>query len=66
MEKYDTDRQAINENIPRSMRFADWIPKATDTEPEYVIRFALPWQQTLREHGSILRLNLHCLTCQFQ
>lgn len=23
--------------------FADWIPKATDTESEYVIRFALPW-----------------------
>lgn len=63
MEKYDTDRQAINDNTPRSMRFTYWIPKATDTESEYVIRSALPWKQKLRERASILLLNLHCLTC---
>jgi len=63
MEKYGRARQDINENIPRSVRFADWILKATDTKSEYVIRFALPWQQNLREHASVLLLHLHCFTC---
>jgi hypothetical protein len=43
VEKHERARQAINDNIPRSMLFAYRIPKATDTECEYVKRFALPW-----------------------
>jgi predicted peptidase len=37
VEKYGTDRQAIDENIKQHMRFACWITKAIDTHSEYVI-----------------------------
>ena len=33
-----------------------WTTKAVDTHSEYVIRFALPGQQWLREHALILGL----------
>ena len=31
------------------MRIACWIPKATDTNSQYVILIAFPWQQLFRE-----------------
>jgi hypothetical protein len=37
------------------MRFACWIPKATDTHSEQVILIALARQQWLWERASILR-----------
>jgi len=37
VEKYDTARRAIGDNIIRRMCFACWIHKATNTHPEYVI-----------------------------
>jgi hypothetical protein len=33
------------------MRIACWIPKATNTHSEYVIRIAFPLQQWLHENG---------------
>ena len=39
----------------RRMRFATWIPKATDTNSQYVIFMAFPPQQWLRERASLLR-----------
>jgi hypothetical protein len=39
----------------RRMRFACWIPKATDTHSEYVILNAFPLQQWLHESASMLR-----------
>jgi len=36
------------------MRIARWIPKATNTHSEYVTLIALPMQQWLHEHTSIL------------
>jgi hypothetical protein len=55
MEKYGTAGQATDDNIIRSMRFAYWIPKATDTHSEYVILIAFPRQQWLCERPSMLR-----------
>jgi hypothetical protein len=37
------------------MRIACWIPKATNTQSEYVILIAFPPQQWLRERASLLR-----------
>jgi hypothetical protein len=39
----------------RRMRFACWIPKATNTHSEYVILIALLMQQWLHERASLLR-----------
>jgi len=38
------------------MRIANWIPKATDTDPEYesIILIAFPLQQWLRERFPML------------
>ena len=38
------------------MRIACWIPRATDTHPEYVILIAFPRQQWLHERALLLRL----------
>ena len=51
------------------MRIACWIPKATNTQTEYVILIAFPLQQWLNELTSVLRymysaclvINLSCL-----
>jgi hypothetical protein len=56
VEKYGTARQAIDDHIIQRMRFACWIPKATNTHPEYVILIAFPLQQWLRELAALLRL----------
>ena len=37
------------------MRIACWIPKATETDSEYVIIFASPRQYLLQERGLLLR-----------
>ena len=37
------------------MRIAGWIPKATNTHSEYVIRTDFPWEKWLNERASILR-----------
>ena len=52
--KYDSGRQATDDNITRRMRFACWITKATDTHPERVILVASPLHQWFREQ----RLNV--------
>ena len=38
----------------RRMRIACWIPKATNTQSEYVMLIAFPLQQWLHEHVSML------------
>jgi hypothetical protein len=48
-------RQATNENIILLMRIACWIPKATNTNLQYVILIAFPLQQWLQERVSLLR-----------
>jgi hypothetical protein len=46
------------------MRFACWIPKATDTHSEYVIIIAFPLQKWLHECASMLRYTYTaCLAC---
>ena len=37
------------------LRIACWIPKATNTHSEYVIRIAFPLQQQLHEFATTLR-----------
>ena len=46
----------------RSMRFARWITKATNTHSEYVILIAFPLQQWLQKCASKLRSYLRCLS----
>ena len=44
--------------VIQRMRIACWVPNATNTHSEhseYVIHIAFPWQQRLRERGSMLR-----------
>ena len=54
MEQNVRDGHARDDSIIRRMRFACWITKATDTPSEYVILFAFPFQQWLRERTLIL------------
>jgi hypothetical protein len=54
----DTAGQATHDNITRSMRTAGWIPKATNTHPEYVTSIAFVRQQ-LFERAPMFR----CLFC---
>ena len=42
------------------MPIAYWIPKATNTHSEYVIRIAFPLQRWLQERDSVLRLCVNC------
>ena len=51
VEKYWIAGQATEENILRSMRFACWISKATNTHSECAILIAFPRQQWLRERA---------------
>jgi hypothetical protein len=39
----------------RRVRFACWVPKATNTHTEYAIYIAFPLQQWLHERASLLR-----------
>ena len=62
MEKYDTARQATDDNLIRRMRFASWIHKATDTHVEYVTVIPFALQQWLYEQATLLHLYLHFLS----
>ena len=44
VEKYYRSRQSTYDNKIRRMRFACWIPVATNTHSEYVILIAFPLQ----------------------
>jgi len=48
-----------DDNIIRRIRFAFWIPKATNTHSQYVIIIAFPLQQFLRERVCVLGLYVH-------
>jgi len=62
VERCGTAGQATDDNTVRRMRFACWIPKATNTHSEYVILIAFPLQQWLRERALILRyMYIGCL-----
>jgi hypothetical protein len=65
VETYDTARQATVENICVLWRmlFACCVTKATYTHSEYVIIIPLPGQQLFREHASMSRSYVHCLSC---
>ena len=48
----------------RRVRFACWIPKASNTNLEYVILIAFLLRQwLLHDRASMLRLNIHCVYC---
>jgi len=63
VENYGRARQVTNDNTIRRMRIACWITKVTDIHSDYLILIAGPWQQWLRERGSMLSLYVHCLLC---
>ena len=42
---------------------ASTLRKATDKHSEYIILITFPLQHWLRERASMLRLQVHCLSC---
>jgi hypothetical protein len=54
VENYYRAGQTTDDNTTRRMRFACWIPKATNTHSEYIIRIALSLQQWLHERATVL------------
>jgi hypothetical protein len=54
VEKYGRAGRATDDSIIRRMRFYCRINKATNTDSEYVIFYAFPRQQWLRERASVL------------
>jgi hypothetical protein len=66
MGKHGTAGQATDDYIIRCMGIVSWINKATDTHSEYVIITAVPLQQWLDEHASVLRYTyIACLSNAF-
>jgi hypothetical protein len=55
VERYGRAGKATDDNIIWRMRFACWIPKATNTYSEYVILIAFARQQWLQERAYMLR-----------
>jgi hypothetical protein len=55
VEKYCRAGWTTDDKIIQHMRTACWIPKATDTNSEYVILITFLLQQWLHEHVSMLR-----------
>ena len=53
VEQHGTEKQAIADNVIRSMRFACWLTWL-QTHSEYIILIAFPRQQWLRERSSML------------
>ena len=51
MEKCARAGQATDENIVQCIRFAVWIPTATDTHSEYVIFIGFKLQEWLCERA---------------
>ena len=65
MGKYGEARQATDSNTLRSMPFACWVNKATDTHLQYVILIAFPLLQQVGQRTSILILTYTgCLVCK--
>jgi hypothetical protein len=64
VEKYGTARQATDDNIIRSMRFACWITKATNTHSKYLIRIAFPRQEWFSKGASCIPLP--CIFCDIR
>jgi hypothetical protein len=60
-EKYCRARQATNDNITWHVQVACYLPKATDTDYEYVIFTAFPLQQMLHKSASMLHYT--CIAC---
>jgi hypothetical protein len=56
-------RQATDDNPIQHMHSECWITETTHTKPEYVIINAFPQRQWLGERTSVLRYNVHCLSC---
>jgi len=65
-EKYCRAGQATDDNIIRRMRFACWIPKATNKHSGYVILIVFLLQQWLHERAPMLRLYEHCLAVRMK
>ena len=61
VDKFGRVRQTTDDNMIGRMRNACWITKATNALSEYVIFFAFPLQQWLRERASVLRYT--CIAC---
>jgi hypothetical protein len=55
VEKYGTVGQTINDNIIQCTRFVCWVPKATNTNSQYVLLISFARQQGFRERVSVLR-----------
>jgi len=62
VDKYFTDGQATHDDIIRRMRFAYWLPKATDTHSEYVIIICFYAATSSHEYASLLRYT--CVACR--
>jgi hypothetical protein len=62
MDKYGRARQAKDDKITWRIRFARWLPKATNTHSQHATRIAFPQQQWLHERTSMLRCtHIACL-----
>jgi len=63
MGKYDEARQATDANTIRSMPFACWVNKATDTHLEYVILIPFPLLQRVGQRSSIFTFHVNSFVC---
>jgi len=54
--------RARSQMIIWRMRIACWIPKATNTSPEYVLLTDFPLQRRLHEEHLIVTLRVHCMS----
>jgi len=64
--KYCRAGQATDDNMLRSTRFTDWIPKTTNTHSECVKLTDFPLQQWLHERASMLSYtNILPFLCTF-
>jgi hypothetical protein len=61
VEKYGRAGKATEDNIMGRMRFAGWIPEATNTHSEYAILIAFARQHWLQERAYVLRYT--CIAC---
>ena len=61
--KYGRAGQATNENTIRRTSIACWIPQATNTHSEYVIRNCFSIEPVLARMRRDVTLYVHCLSC---
>jgi hypothetical protein len=65
MRKYGEVRLATGANTIRSMSFACWVNKATDTHLEYILLVAFPLLQWVgQRHSTLLFKYIGCLICE--